>query len=403
NINLSGSHPHHFHTHHTHHTQQNQRTAHCVDTPQYTKMPYRMIGIDSPMSSDFKRSLPERMSQSSSHSSGSFLAPSMASSCKQVTWGKSTTAKNPTFPTAHRKIHSTLDYLKHRLGQVESEKKTGTLFKRRQKSAPKPLQGILKPPTARFPEDQIDLHFDWTELQDDLVVYVSDSLVPPPLDTPSDITEDTPTESMPSTPCEPISPCASDSWDTHSEYWSDQWDETPKLPSEWSPRLDYLITSQMEAEPRSEISGETKPVQVQDQPVENIQTPGEFVEELTSSLQYGLIVCGLGFMVFLFLACWTILLITCGVMIASVFPAVLVAYGFMVTFTRAKYSIEWILTTTLKIGATCTLAIAIALIVIVDFIGDTMFTLCRKSVSILPTIVLWGPLDNGLHQDEREE
>ncbi|CAE6482345.1 unnamed protein product, partial [Rhizoctonia solani] len=379
-------------------------TAHCVDTPQYNKMPYYMFGTDSPMNSDFKRSLPEQMSQSSSHSSGSSITPSVVSSRKQVTWGKSITAKNPAFPTAHRKIHLTLDYLKHRLGQVESEKRTGSLFKRRQTKAHKPLQGILKPPTTRFPEDQIDLHFDWAELQDDLVVYVSDGLVPPPLDTPSDITEDTPTDSLLSTPSEPISPCASDSWDTHSEYWSDQWDETtPKLPSGWSPRFDYLISSQTEVESRSGISGETKPVQVQDQPVENIQTPGEFVEELTSSLQYGLIVCGLGFMVLLFLACWIILLITCGVMIASVFPAVLVAYGFIRTLTHAKCSIEWLLMTTLKIGATFTLAIVIAMIVTVDFIGDTIFTLCRNSVSIRPTIAPWRPVDSRLRQDEREE
>ncbi|KAG8691619.1 hypothetical protein FRC11_014703 [Ceratobasidium sp. 423] len=348
------------------------------------------IKLELSLGSHFKGSLPEQISQSSSGSSGSIISPSSTSSRKQVTWGKSTTAKNPIFPAAHRRVHSTLDYLKHRLRQVESERSIGPLFKRRQTGAHEPLQGILKPPTAHFPEDQSDLRFDWTEFQDELAIYATDSLAPPPLDTPSDITEDTPTESMTSTPPELISPC--DSWDTGSEYWSDQWDETPELPSGWSPPPDYLTISQMEVEPGPEISEQTKPVQLRHQPVDNVQTPGKFVEEMTSSLQYGLIVCGLGFLGFLFLACWTILLITCGVMIASVFPAVLVTYGFMPLFARTKCSIEWPLMTTLKIGGGLTLAIGIGLVVIVESVGDTAFTLFWKLAGTLPAIVFFGTL-----------
>ncbi|CAE6417583.1 unnamed protein product [Rhizoctonia solani] len=357
-------------------------------------MPSHILKPEPPLSSHFKRSLPEQISQSSSGSSRSVVAPSSTSSRKQVTWGKSTMAKNPMFPVAHRKVHSTLDYLKHRLRQVESERSIGPLFKRRQTGAHKPLQGILKPPTPHFPEDQADLRFDWTEFQDEFGVYATDSLVPPLLDTPSDITEDTPTESTTSTPPEPISPC--ESWDTSSEYWSDQWDETPELPSGWSPPLDYFTISQMEVESSSDISEQTKPVQLLHQPVDSIQTPGEFVEEVTSSLQYGLIVCGLGFMAFLFLACWTILLITCGVMIASVFPAVLVAYGFMLLFASTKCSIEWLLMTTLKIGGGLTLAIGIGLVVIVEFVGDIAFTLFRKLAGTLPTVVFLGTLSIAL-------
>ncbi|KAH7333561.1 hypothetical protein B0J17DRAFT_129149 [Rhizoctonia solani] len=349
--------------------------------------------------SHFKRSLPTQMSQCSSGSSQSFVAPSSTSLRKQVTWGKSTMAKNPTFPAAHRKIHSTLDYLKHRLRQVESERSIGPLFKRRQTRTYKPLQGILKLPTAHFPEDHMDIPFDWTGFHDEIMVYAADNLAPS-LDTPSDIPEDTPTESMTSTPPEPISPC--DSWDSQSEYWSDQWDETPKLPNGWGAPIDYLTTSHMEVESGSEISEETKPIQLLHQPVEDLQTPGEFVEELTASLQYGLIACGLGFLAFLLLACWTALLITWGVMIASVFPAVLVAYGFMVLFTRAKCSAEWLLMTTLKIGSGLTLAIGIALVVAVEYIGDAVFSLYGKLVATLPTFVFLSALSMALFTKTEE-
>ncbi|CAE7113901.1 unnamed protein product, partial [Rhizoctonia solani] len=335
-------------------------------------MSYHMLGSQPSLGSHLKRSLPERVSQRPSRSSRSFTASSSTSSRKQVTWGKSTTVKNPVFPAAHRRIHSTLDYLKHRLQQVESDRSVGTLFKRRQTRLNQPIQGILKPPTARFPEDEIDLHFDWTECHEDLFVYATDNLVPPPLDTPSDITEDTPTDSTTSTPPEPISPC--DSWHTQSEYWSDQWDETPQLPSGWGSPVDFLTSSSVEAASGLELSEETKPVQARHQPVEHIQTPGEFVEDLTSSLQHGLIFFGLGFMAFLCLACWTILLVTCGIVMTSVFPAVLLAYGFLVVFSRANWSIEWLFMTTLKIGGGFTLAIVIALVTVVDLIGDAIFT-----------------------------
>ncbi|KAJ1300751.1 hypothetical protein OPQ81_002395 [Rhizoctonia solani] len=296
-------------------------------------------------------------------------------------------AENSTFPTAHRKIQSTLDYLKHRLRQIESERSVGPLFKHRQAMALKPLQGILKPPTTHFPEDPRDLHFDWTELHDELVVYAINDLAPPPLDSPSDITDGTPTESMVSTPSEPIS--AYGSWDIDSEYWSNQWDETPQLPSGWNPPLDYLMASEME---ESDISEETKPVRMLHQPVASIQAPGDFIEEITSSLQYGLVICGLGFMGFLFLAFWTLLLITCGVMIASVFPAVLVAYGFMVLFTHTECSVEWLLMTTLKTAGGLTLGIGIALVIIVELIGDTVFNFRRRLAGNAPAIVFLSAL-----------
>ncbi|GAB1525469.1 hypothetical protein RhiTH_008632 [Rhizoctonia solani] len=311
---------------------------------------------------------------------------SSSSSRKQVTWREPTKPKNSPFPAARRKVHSTLDYLKDRLRQVESERKIGALFKRRQTRDHRPLQGILKPPTAHFPEDQTDSYFDWTEFHDEVIVYATDTLAPPAVDTPSDITEDTPTESGTSTPPEPISLC--DSWETSSEYWSDQWDETPRLPNQWIPQLDYFVESGLEFKSGSEISEATKPVGSFYQPVEVIQSPAEFVEELTSSLQYGLIICGLGLMAFLFLALWTILLITCGMVVASIFPVVLATYGFMLLFTRTKCSVEWLLMTTLKVWAGLTLGIGITLAGIVDYIGDKVFALCHKPAAILPTIIL---------------
>ncbi|CCO29541.1 hypothetical protein BN14_03556 [Rhizoctonia solani AG-1 IB] len=196
---------------------------------------------------------------------------------------------------------------------------------------------------------------------------------------------------MTSTPPESISPC--DSWDTDSEYWSDQWDETPKLPNEWTPPLDYLIESSPEVK---SLSDTTKPVQILHQPVEAIQTPTEFIEELASSLQYWLIVCSLGLMAFLFLALWTTLLIACGAMVASVFPVALAAYGFILLFTRTKCSVEWFLMTTLKIWGGLTLATGLALAIIVDYIGDTIFASCKKLVATLPTIVLLSTLSIAL-------
>ncbi|CAE6398907.1 unnamed protein product [Rhizoctonia solani] len=349
------------------------------------------------LESHMRRSLPENMSQNSSGLSGSFVTSSSRSSRKQVTWGQPSKAKNPVFPAARQKVHSTLGYLKDRLRQVESERNIGVFFKRRRTRNYKVLQGILKPPTARFPEDRTYSYFDWTQLHDEPIVYAADSMDAPSLDTPSDITEDTPTESMTSTPPEPISPC--DSWDNNSEYWSDQWDETPRLPNEWCPPLDYLMESRLEVGSESEISDATNPVQILHQPVEGIQTPAEFIEELTSSLQYGLIVCSLGLMAFLFLAFWTTLLITCGVMVASMFPVALAAYGFILLFTRTKCSVEWLLMTTLKIWGGLTLAIGIVLVIIVDYIGDTAFALCANLMAILPSIVLLGALSIALFSE----
>jgi hypothetical protein len=316
-------------------------------------------------------------SQSSSEPS-SHSGLGLTCSLKQVTWGKTTRPKYPPSSTTHRKIYTTLDYFRYKLRQGESEKSLEPLFKRHNPGLHRPLQEIRKDRIDRLPEYQGDLDLDWSTFTEDLAPHTTDDLVPPPLDVLSDLAEDTSTTSTISTPPESIAGC--DNWDTDSESWSDQWNVTPKLPSGWSLSLRHPILPKSETEPA--------PKEESCQPNEAIQTPGGFLEDLVSSLQYGLIICGLGFMVFLILACWTVLVLTCGITIASVFPAVLAVYGLAYLFTRTKYPAEWLLRTTIKIGGGLALGIEISLVIVVEFIGDKIQTICTVLMDMLPTIFL---------------
>ncbi|KAG9101888.1 hypothetical protein FRC06_002502, partial [Ceratobasidium sp. 370] len=180
----------------------------------------------------FKGSSGQSSRQSSTYSS---------SSSKKVTWGGETFAfMDPPLPAAQRKVRFSFSSLKRKLrfSPGHDLKRSSS---RRAPTSQKALHGILKPPTARFPEYHVGLGFDWSTLANDLATHACTTMdglpqIPPPLVSTDD--EETPTSSTVSTP--PATDIMCDQWETASDYFSDQWEVTPRLPSEWSsPFFDY--------------------------------------------------------------------------------------------------------------------------------------------------------------------
>ncbi|KAG8718680.1 hypothetical protein FRC08_004682 [Ceratobasidium sp. 394] len=348
-----------------------------------------------------KSSSRQSSSQSSTYSSST---TSSSSSSKKVTWGGETVAfMDPLPPVARRKVRFLLNSFRRKLLRFGSGDLKNS-SNRRTPTSHKTLHGILKPPTTRFPEHHINLGFDWSALANDLSTHASTTMndlppVPPLLVSTDD--EETPTGSTVSTP--PATDLMCDQWETASDYFSDQWEVTPKLPSEWSsPLPDYKPFSVEEqaftlAPPSPKESpsldvfeateGFIEPPQPPDEPV---QTPGAFVDGLASSLQHTLVICGIGFLIVSLLTIWTTILLTCGVMIASVAPAVLLAYWFLHLITRTQYSLKRIVLTAVKIGGLLGLGIGFSVLVLIDLVMDEIESLYNLAIRVLPIVAIIG-------------
>jgi hypothetical protein len=325
---------------------------------------------------------------------------SSSSSSKRVTWGKNSTFKDPVFLAAQRKVHFTLDSLKRKIRRSGSGDDSKHMFKRRVTTSHKKLRGILKSPTNQFPGHYLDLGFDWSGFAEDFSAHADADIHPPGLPTLTD-TEDTPISSAVSTP--PGTSFAYDQWETGSDYFSDQWETTPRLPSSgWSspPLCDKIISPAGLPVPSQPFQfNETIPAithtanafeertQILEEPV---QTPQAFLDDLASSLQYTLVVCGIGLMLLSFLFIWTTLLLTCGILMAFVAPAVLVAYWIIYLVTSTKYSAEWIVLTTIKIGGGLGLGIGFALVLIIEYVVDEIESLCILTINSLLLLFLIG-------------
>ncbi|KAG8743756.1 hypothetical protein FRC10_011476 [Ceratobasidium sp. 414] len=322
-----------------------------------------------------------------------------SSSSKKVTWGETYAFTAPPLPVAQRKVRFSLNSFKHKLLRFGS----GHDLKNSNRRAPtsrKTLHGILKPPTVQFPEHHISLGFDWSTLANGLTTRGNmDDLPPvPPLLVSTD-DEETSISSAISTP--PATDVMCDQWETASDYFSDQWEVTPRLPSEWSsPLPDYkpfcleeqvsiVAPPSPKGSPSLDLfeTTETKPPQPSNEPV---QSPGEFVDGLASSLQHTLVICGIGLLIVSFLATWAAILLTCGIMIASVAPVVLLAYWFLYLVTRTKYSLQQIALTAIKIGGLLGLAIGLSMIVLIDLVMDEIESLYILTVGALPIFAIIG-------------
>jgi hypothetical protein len=303
------------------------------------------------------------------------------------------------FLAAQRKVHFTLDSLKRKIQRSGSGNDPKHVFKRRVTVSHKSLRGILKPPTAQFPGHYIDPGFDWSNFAEDFTTHEDTNMCPSGFSTFTD-TEDTPTSSAISTP--PDTSLTYDQWETGSDYFSDQWETTPKLPSGWSsPSLRDRLVSPTELSAVSQpfrfnetitaITHTTNAFEEQTPTLkEPFQTPQAFFDNLASSLQHALIVCGIGFLVFLLLFIWTTLLLTCGVLIASIAPTVLAAYWIVYLVTRTKYSAEWIALTTIKIGGGLGLGIGFALVMIIEYVVDEVECLGILIINALPFLFFIG-------------
>ncbi|KAG8727412.1 hypothetical protein FRC12_022520 [Ceratobasidium sp. 428] len=351
-------------------------------------------------------------SRPSSLSSGSRQSSinSSVSSSRQVTWGKNSILEFTTAPAIQRKDRLSFNSFKRKLLRFGSKDNLKRSSNRPPPSSHKTLHGILKPPT-RFVEPHIDPGFDWSALANDLPMRAPVNMnslppVPPLLPTMDD--EETPISSTVSTP--PLADTTCDHWETASDYFSDQWDVTPKLLSEW----DYPIFDNKPLAPEQQVFhlvppspndhpglyfAETpeQPVEPSQPPNEPIQTPGDFIDGLASSLQHTLAVCGIGFFIFSFLIIWTTVLLTCGIMIASVAPAVLLAYWLLHLITRVKYSFEQIVLTTIKIGGLLGLGIGFSVLVLIDLLMDEIESIAILVSRSLPTLTVIGLSMTGLY------
>lgn len=296
---------------------------------------------------------------------------SSSSSSKRVTWSKNPPAlKGPLFAAAQRKVHYTLGSFKRKVRRAESE----GAAKHRLPASLAPLQGILKRPTAQFLGRDLDLNFDWSGCAEDFATYSTADLGLPELCSSTDF-DDTPLSSALPTP--PESDAASYQWESGSDYWSDEWEVTPKLPSGWSsppryyepPRLGSFITPA----PALDCT-----------PDEPIPTPGEFLEGLVSSLQYTLIICSAASLLLLILALSALLFFTCGALIAAVTPVVFLAYGVMHAFSRTAYSAETIFQSAIEIGGCLGLWIGFSLVIALDYICEEIESMSTVVIRPLP-------------------
>ncbi|KAF8604344.1 hypothetical protein BDV93DRAFT_575089, partial [Ceratobasidium sp. AG-I] len=307
-------------------------------------------------------------------SSSVYSTTSSSSSSKCVTWNeKSSVLKKPLFASDQRKKPLfTFESFKRKIRRADSE----TTTKRRRPAPPAPLQSILKPPTTRSPGYQLDLDFDCSDNTEDFADSTAD-LGPPELSSSTDL-DDTPPSSALPTP--PDSDTASYQWESDSDYWSDEWDVTPKLPSGWnSPPRSYEPQT-----PNALITPASTPTLTL---VESTPTPGEFLEGLVASLQYTLIICGAASLLLLMLACSALLFFTCGALIASITPVVFLAYGLMTLFSNTKYSAEAGFQSAIKIGGGLGLWIGFSVVIAVDYICEEIVATSAIVIRALPLTI----------------